>query len=157
VVDRGWDLVTANRAALRILTDGIPPALLEPRPNALRVALHPEGLAARIENLAEWAHHLLARLDRQISVMPAPDLVALAEELRVYPNVPRLVEPTGLVERLFVPLVLQHRGNRLSLLSTIATFGTAVDITIAELAIESFFPADAATARVLQEEAAGEN
>ncbi|HEX3539191.1 MAG TPA: helix-turn-helix transcriptional regulator [Acidimicrobiales bacterium] len=159
VVDRRWDLVTANAAALEILTDGVAPALLAPPPNALRVSLHPDGLAGRIENLEEWAQHLLERLDRQVATSGARDLRDLARELRSYPNMASLARPgaeggvvqTGeLAERLFVPLVLRHRGRRLRLFSTVATFGTALDITIAELAIESFFPADAETAAALE-------
>jgi transcriptional regulator with XRE-family HTH domain len=150
VVDRRWDLVTANDSALRILTEGVAPDLLAPRPNALRVTLHPDGLAPRIENLAEWAGHLLERLDRQIAVSGAPDLVALAAELRSYPHMPTQAPATELADRLFVPLVLRHRDRRLGLFSTVATFGTALDITLAELAIESFFPADDATAEALR-------
>lgn len=158
VVDRRWDLVTANVAAMEILTDGVAPALLAPRPNALRVSLHPDGLAARIENLEEWAQHLLERLDRQVATSGASDLRDLAQELRSYPNIAPLSRPGtaaggrggGLAERLFVPLVLRHRGQCLRFFSTVATFGTALDITIAELAIESFFPADADTAAALE-------
>ena len=152
VVDRRWDLVTANDTALRILTAGVSPAVLAPRPNALRVTLHPDGLAPRIENLAEWSSHLLERLDREVAVSGADDLRALADELRSYPGVARDAENGGggLADRLFVPLVLQHEGHVLRFFSTVATFGTALDITIAELAIESFFPADAATAEALR-------
>ncbi len=88
VVDRRWDIVATNDAALRILTDGVSPGLLTPRPNALRVSLHPDGLAPRIENLGEWARHLLERLDRQVAITGAPDLAELAAELRAYSNIP---------------------------------------------------------------------
>ena len=154
VVDRCWDLVTANDSALRILTHGVGAHLLTPRANALRVTLHPDGLAPRIENLAEWAHHLLERLDRQVAATGAPELADLARELRAYPNLPdgsdpRERRPSTVADRLFVPLVLRHRDRRLRFFSTIAAFGTALDITIAELAIESFFPADAETSAAL--------
>jgi transcriptional regulator with XRE-family HTH domain len=152
VVDRRWDLVSANQAALALLAGGVDPSLLAPPANALRVSLHPDGLAPRIENLEEYAGHLLSRLDRQVAASGDRELAGLAEELRGYPGVPG---PTGRPHdpgsALFVPLVLRTvEGSRLAFFSTIATFGTALDITVAELAIESFFPADAATASVLR-------
>ncbi len=149
VVDRRWDLVTANDAALDLLTQGVSTALLAPPSNALRVSLHPDGMAPRIVNFAEWAVHLLERLGRQIAVTCDPDLGALAEGLRTYPGVVADREPVDLVNRLFVPLVLRHSGRELRFFSTICTFSTALDITIAEPAIESFFPADAATTDAL--------
>lgn len=149
VVDRQWELVTANAPALGILTDGVAPELLAPPVNALRVSLHPEGLAKRIVNFLQWAEHLLERLERQIAVSRAPDLVALAEELRTYPGIGSASRPSDLAGRLFVPLVLRHAGQELRFFSTVSTFGTALDITVAELAIESFFPADEATSRAL--------
>lgn len=149
VVDRRWELVTANGAALAMLTAGVAPELLAPLVNALRVSLHPDGMAGRIANFTQWAEHLLARLDRQIAVTRAADLVVLAEELRAYPGVGPTSRSTDVAERLFVPLVLSHAGQELRFFSTVATFGTAVDITVAELAIESFFPADEDTARFL--------
>lgn len=149
VVDRRWDLVTANDAALDVLTEGVSTVLLAPPTNALRVSLHPDGMAPRIVNFAEWSTHLLERLHRQIAASGDPDLGALAEELRTYPGVASDHPTDDLVNRLFVPLVLRHRGRELRFFSTIATFGTALDITIAELAIESFFPADAATTDAL--------
>lgn len=150
VVDRRWDIVTANDAALDLLTEGVAAALLAPPANALRVSLHPDGIAPRIVNLAEWARHILERLDRQIAVSADLDLTALAEELRTYPGVTPPSRPSDdLASRLFVPLVIRHSGRKLRFFSTITTFGTALDITVAELAIESFFPADIATADAL--------
>ena len=149
VVDRRWDLVTANAAALSILTHGVSPDLLAGRINALRLTLHPEGLAPRIANLTEWAEHLLERLDRQIAVTGDPELVRLVEELCSYPGVHRARGSSDLASRLFVPLVLRHGPEELRLFSTVATFGTALDVTIAELSIEAFFPADATTAAAL--------
>lgn len=151
VVDRRWDVLLANDAALGVLTAAVKPELLHPRPNALRVALHPDGLASCIDNFAEWSGHLLERLDRQITASGAPDLVALAQELRTYPGVPATVRSSPVADRLFVPLVLRQGDRRLRFFSTIATFGTALDVTIAELAIESFFPADADTAAALRD------
>jgi transcriptional regulator with XRE-family HTH domain len=152
VVDRRWDLVSANVPAMSILTDGVAAELLEPPVNALRVCLHPGGLAPRIVNLAEYSNHLLTRLHRQVVVSPDHQLVALADELRGYPGVvdtPHVRPDTAAM--LFVPLVLRTDGGELRFFSTVATFGTALDITVAELAIESFFPADEATATALRD------
>jgi len=152
VVDRRWALVSANRAALAILTDRVAPELLDPPVNALRVSLHPDGLAPRIANLAEYSSHLLTRLHRQAAVSADPDLIALGEELRRYPGVsdgPSAAADTASL--LFVPLVLRASDDsELTFFSTLATFGTALDITVAELAIESFFPADERTGAALQ-------
>jgi len=152
VIDRRWDLVSANASALRIMTEGVAAELLTPPINVLRMSLHPEGMAPRIANLAEFSAHLLERLDRQVASTADAELEALYDELRQFPGVhqrsPAPAEPASL---LFVPLVLRVRGGgELSFVSTVATFGTALDITMAELAIESFFPADAATAAALQ-------
>jgi transcriptional regulator with XRE-family HTH domain len=150
IVDRRWDLVSANDAALTVLTDGVDPALLSGSVNALRVSLHPDGMAPRITNLAEYSAHLLTRLHRQASLSGDHDLFALHEELRSYPGV--VDDPTASgdpASMLFVPLVLRPPagvdGPELTFFSTLATFGTALDITLAELAIESFFPGDAVT------------
>ena len=153
IVDRRWDLVAANDAALRVLTDGVDPSLLEGRINALRVSLHPDGMAPRIANLAEYSAHLLTRLHRQAALSGDRDLFALHEELRAYPGV--VDDPTAAGDpaaMLFVPLVLRRPGgDDLTFFSTLATFGTALDITLAELAIESFFPGDAATEAALRD------
>jgi transcriptional regulator with XRE-family HTH domain len=152
VVDRRWDLVTANASALAILTDGVDPTLLAPPANTLRVSLHPDGLAPRIGNLAEYSAHLLERLHRQTVASADPELLALHDELRRYPGVSdEPAPPFDAAAMLFVPLVLRAGAAQLSFFSTLATFGTAVDITVAELAIESFFPADEATAAALHE------
>ena len=154
VVDRRWDLVAANAPALMILTDGVAPALLAPPANALRVSLHPDGLGPRIRNLGPYGAHILQRLHRQ-AVLSADDaLVALGDELRSYPGVDDAVAtthvPSDPVSALFVPLELEFRGTTLTFFSTMSAFGTALDVTIAELSIESFFPADAATADALR-------
>ncbi|HZA78654.1 MAG TPA: helix-turn-helix transcriptional regulator [Acidimicrobiales bacterium] len=154
VVDRHWNLVTANQTALTILSDGVDPELLGPRANALRVCLHPDGLAPRIVNLAQYSAHLIERLDRLAAASADPELLSLRDELRRYPGVAE-GHPGGsdTASRLFVPLVLRDRDGSgdgdLTFFSTIATFGTAHDITVAELAIESFFPADGHTSAVL--------
>jgi transcriptional regulator with XRE-family HTH domain len=147
IVDRLWNLVTANDAALSLFASGVAAHLLEPPVNVIRLGLHPDGLAPRMRNLAELAEHLLVRLQRQLAVAPDPDLEALFEEVLTYPGVtprsPVVSDPTTL---LFVPMELVTvDGQELSMFSTLATFGTALDITLAELSIESFFPADATT------------
>jgi transcriptional regulator with XRE-family HTH domain len=152
VVDRRWDIVAANRPALAIVSAGVVPELLAPPVNALRISLHPRGLAPRIVNLAEYSAHLLHRLHRQAVLAGDASLVALAEELRAYPGVREAQAPAdGPAAMLFVPLVLQvSPKERLTFFSTLATFGTALDVTLAELAIEAFFPADEATASALR-------
>jgi transcriptional regulator with XRE-family HTH domain len=154
VVDGRWNLGAANRPALAILADGVAAGLLEPPANALRLSLHPDGLAPRIANLPEYSAHLLDRLRRQAAASGDPQLAELYEELRAYPGVHEDPPPADPASRLFVPLVLRSGGSELTFFSTVATFGTALDITLAELAIESFFPADERTAAALQERAA---
>jgi hypothetical protein len=150
VVDRGWNLVDAN-ASLALFTTGVDPALLATPTNVLRVSLHPDGMAPRIVNLGEWRGHLLGRLRRQIALTAAPDLTDLYDELRAYPcDQPEpgieLPGPADIV----VPLRIRSDGRELAFFSTVATFGTPLDITVAELAIESFFPADPETATFLR-------
>jgi transcriptional regulator with XRE-family HTH domain len=150
-VDRQWELVGANAPALALLSDGVAPALLEPPVNTLRVSLHPDGLAPRIANLAEYSAHLLTRLRREAVLSGDPALSALHEELAGYPGVDdgsqAVHDPSA---ALFVPLRLTVPDGELTFFSTIATFGTALDVTVAELAIESFFPADEPTAAALR-------
>jgi transcriptional regulator with XRE-family HTH domain len=146
VVDRWWEMVAAN-SGIAFITEGVAPELLEPPVNVMRVALHPDGMAPRIVNLGEWRAHLLERMRHQVAVTADAALTALYEELSGYPgpeNGPSV--DTGI----FVPLVVRIGDRELRFFSTLATFGTAVDITVAELAIESFFPADAATAEALR-------
>jgi transcriptional regulator with XRE-family HTH domain len=155
VVDRHWNLVAANQPALAIMSNGVDPALLAPPANTLRVCLHPGGLAARIANLAQYGAHLLDRLDRLIAASGDAELATLREELASYLGAtdgepaPGMTPGPDTAARLFVPLVLRAPGGDLTFFSTIATFGTAHDITVAELAIESFFPADQHTAATL--------
>jgi transcriptional regulator with XRE-family HTH domain len=148
VVDRHWELVAANRG-LSIFTAGVAPHLLEPPANALRISLHPEGMAPRINNLGEWRAHTLRRLERQLRLTGDPAVSGLIEELSSYPG----PDPADVPESehdVFVPLrVRGPKDEELSFFGTIATFGTAVDVTVAELSIESFFPADATTIAAL--------
>jgi transcriptional regulator with XRE-family HTH domain len=147
VVDRSWNMVAAN-AGLGLLVEGVAPELMEPPVNLLRVGLHPDGVAPRIVNLAEWRAHLLDRLRRQVERIGAPELQALHDELSGYPGDDADVGPSN---DIFVPLRIRTRLGELSFFSTVATFGAAVDITVAELGIESFFPADAATGEAMRE------
>jgi hypothetical protein len=150
VVDQRWDLVSANSSAMAVMTEGVAPHLLRGRVNTLRVSLHPDGLAPRIVNLAEYSAHLITRLQRQAAVAGDRALTELADELRGYPGVGAPAVAPEPADLLFVPLRLRTGEGELRFFSTIATFGTALDVTLAELAIESFFPADAETAALLQ-------
>jgi transcriptional regulator with XRE-family HTH domain len=146
VVDRWWDLAAAN-ASVAMFTNLAAPHLLEPPVNALRVTLHPEGMAPYIVNLPEWRAHLLDRLRRQVAVTSDERLAALYAEVAEYPGGEEALPAHD--PGIAVPLRITIDGAELAFFSTIATFGTAVDITLAELAIESFFPADEPTAQAL--------
>jgi transcriptional regulator with XRE-family HTH domain len=150
VVDRGWDLVSANEPATTLLTEGVADELLVPPVNAMRIALHPRGLAPRIVNFGEWSAHLVDQVRREARLFGDRRLAELHDEMCGYPDVNRSPEPADPARRLFVPLHLRTDDGVLAFFSTLATFGTARDVTIEELAIESFFPADAATAAVLR-------
>lgn len=146
VVDRHWNLVLAN-AAVALLTEGVAQDLLEQPANALRATLHPDGMAPRILNFDEWSAQLLHRLRREIEATGDPELQALLAEVLEYPGV--RVEPPALevaaVAQILVPLDLRYGTSRLSFFGTVTTFGTPADITLAELSVEAFYPADAAT------------
>jgi transcriptional regulator with XRE-family HTH domain len=145
VVDRHWELITANRG-LGLLTEGVEPQLLEPPANAMRIALHPEGMAPRIVNFGEWRAHILHRIERQSRLTGEAAMAELADELGGYRGPADGAVPAP-EHDVFMPLVLRGlAGEELSFFSTVATFGTAVDVTVAELSIESFFPADDVTA-----------
>lgn len=146
-VDRHWTLLSANRAFAPLLA-GIDPAMLAPPVNVLRLSLHPQGAAPRILNLPEWRTHILARLRRQVEVSADPALLALLDELRAYPA-PAAAQPVD-TSGVAVPLRLAMPGGTLSFLSTTMVFGTPVDITLAELTIEAFFPADGETAAAMR-------
>ncbi len=149
-VDRHWNLVAANRA-VPLFLEGIDPSLLEPPVNVLRTGLHPKGLAPRIANLPEWRAHLLARLRRQVEATADGALSALLAELSSYPaGVGATEAPSHDYGGVVVPLRLRTAEGVLDFFSTITIFGTPVDVTLAELALEAFFPADAATAEALR-------
>ncbi len=145
IVDRQWEIVSSNGPA-RMLLEGVSADLVAPPANALRITLHPDGMAPRILNFAEWSGHLLTRLRRQALLSQDPALAELERELLGYPGVEQSSGLAELEEMLFVPLRLRLPNDQvLSMFSTLATFGTALDITLEELSIESFFPADEAT------------
>jgi transcriptional regulator with XRE-family HTH domain len=153
-VDRHWMLLQANAAVGRLLA-GVAPALLAPPVNVLKLSLHPAGLAPRIANLAEWRAHLLARLGEQIAAGADAGLIALREELLALGGDDAAAEPGAPgPAAIVVPLRLRVPGGELSLISTTTVFGTPVAVALSELAIESFFPADAATAEALRRLAA---
>ncbi len=152
VVDRWWNLLLANRP-VGLLLSGVAAHLLVPPVNVLRVSLHPEGLATRITNFDEWSGHLLSRLHREVTTTADPAPASLYDELSALPSVNRLEPqiPHGDgAGRLMVTLRLETLLGDLAFFSTVATFGTAVDITLAELSIETFFPAEPATANALR-------
>jgi transcriptional regulator with XRE-family HTH domain len=148
-VDRQWNVIAANRAVAPLL-EGVAENLLAGPVNVMRLALHPEGLAPRIANLAEWRAHLIGRLRREIELTADAGLEILLAELSSYPAPPasdrRPVDFGGVA----VPLQLITPDGVLSLISTTTVFGTPVDVNLSELALETFFPADAATAEVLR-------
>src|SRR5882762_5002542 len=149
--DRHWNLVSANRMVAPLL-DGVPERLLEQPFNILRLAFHPEALAPRTVNLAEWSSHLLERLHRQCEATADPELLKLYQELKAYP-MPARSGPLS-SDNVAIPFKLRRNDEVLSFISTTMIFGTPVDITLSELALETFFPADELTARRMREMAA---
>lgn len=146
VIGGNWDLIAANEA-IDALTAGASPWLLEPPVNVLRLSLHPEGMAPRIRNLGQWRAHLLSRLERQIDADGCPELQNLLDELNSYPGETEKSHDTS---SLLVPLRIEANGEELSLFSTTTVFGTPQEITVSELAIESFYPADPRTTDLLR-------
>ncbi|MFF9795900.1 helix-turn-helix domain-containing protein [Streptomyces rochei] len=150
VVDATYRVLAANRGILMLL-DGLPEHLLQPPVNAMRLTLHPEGLAPRIRNLREWRGHLLEQMRRQIALHRSEPLRALYEEVAAYP-VPESgagEEPAEPVPYFALPMQIEHEGRTLSFISSISTFNTPMDVTVAELAIETLLPADPATVKCL--------
>jgi transcriptional regulator with XRE-family HTH domain len=142
--DRHWNLVTANRMVAPLL-EGIPERLLGQPLNILRLAFHPEALAPRTVNLAEWCGHLLERLHRQCEATADPELIRLYNDLKGHP-IPARAGPLPPDNNVAIPLKLRHNGEVLSFISTTMVFGTPVDVTLSELALETFFPVDDLTA-----------
>jgi transcriptional regulator with XRE-family HTH domain len=143
-VDRHWTMLAYNPAVGALLA-GIAPELLEPPVNVLRLSLHPRGLAQRIVNLAEWKRHVVERLRHQVAESGDPVLEDLLAELRHLPA-PASSAPASPVNAVAVPLILDSPAGRLTFLSITSLFGTPIEVTMSELAIESFFPADQETA-----------
>ncbi|WP_328492985.1 helix-turn-helix transcriptional regulator [Streptomyces sp. NBC_00414] len=172
VVDATYNVVAANRGILMLL-GSVPEHLLAPPLNAMRLTLHPEGLAPRIRNLREWRGHLLAQMERDIALRRSEPLRALYEEVAAYPAPPTPAppapptpapsgpcspagdsvtldeEPAEPVPYFALPMVIEHEGRLLSFISSISTFNTPMDVTVAELAIETLLPADPATVKYL--------
>jgi transcriptional regulator with XRE-family HTH domain len=147
VVDRFGDLVAAN-GAFDVLTEGVSAQLLAPPVNVYRLALHPRGMAPRIANFGQWSFHVVDRLQQELLHNPSERLARLHEELAGY--VPDRVVPTDHLG-FAVPVRLRSSRGELNLLTTVTTFATAVDVTLAELKLEAFLPADEATVVALRE------
>lgn len=148
-IDRRWTMVAANAAVAPLLAGVVDQSLLEPPVNVLRLSLHPGGLAAVIANLGEWRCHLLDRLRHQIGLTGDPALIRLLSELESFPVEADACAAAQDYAGVATPLRLRTPAGILSFLSTTTVFGTPVDITLSELAVEAFFPADDATTRLL--------
>lgn len=152
-VDGAYQVVAANRA-VSLLLDGVAEDLLVPPLNAMRLTLHPRGMAPRIRNYGQWRAHLLHQMERQLAVLRSAPLRAVYEEVSAYPppDVPGEGRTDdGPAAPFALPLVLEHDGRTLSFISAISTFNTPMDVTVSELALETFLPADAETAAYLRE------
>lgn len=149
-LDRCWNVLEAN-AGIALLAEGVAPELLAPPMNVMRASLHPDGLAPRIINLGEWRGHLLSRLRRQIAVTADKELTVLYDEVSSYPGAGSgTATPPASAGDIAVPLRILLGGRELAFISTVTMFGTPLDVTVAELTIETFLPADAATSAALQ-------
>ncbi|WP_328731165.1 helix-turn-helix transcriptional regulator [Streptomyces caniferus] len=151
VVDGTYDVQAANRG-ITMLLEGLSPALLRPPLNAMRLTMHPDGLAPRIRNYREWRSHLLAQMERQLALMRSSPLRALYDEVSAYPLPPGGRETAAFGEHapFALPMMIEHHDTVLSFISTIATFNTPMDVTVSELAVETFLPADPETAAYLR-------
>lgn len=155
-VDSAWTLVASN-SALGVLLDGVDPELLQPPVSCMQLALHPGGMAPRILNLAEWRSHLIHRLERQLALSGDERVADLLDEVLAYPGPPLADHAPSATGDVMISLRLASEDHgELSFFSTVTTFGTAADITVSELSIEAFFPADARTAATLTALAAAE-
>ena len=150
-IDRHWTLVASNNA-LPELYERVSPALLRPPVNGLRLTLHPDGLAPQITNLVEWRAHLLARLRHQIDLTADPVLIDLLREVTQYPAPPASVatHAPDLAHAAAVPFRVSVNRGVLDFFSTTTVFGTPVDVTLSELALECFYPANAQTAALVR-------
>ncbi|UUU26099.1 helix-turn-helix domain-containing protein [Streptomyces sp. DSM 40750] len=155
VMNATYDVMAANRG-IAMLLDGVPESLLVPPLNAMRLTLHPEGLAPRIQNLRAWRGHLLEQMERQVALHRSKPLRTLYEEVAGYPLPPGTPDaepgegPGAEASTYFaLPMRIEHEGRVLSFISSVSTFNTPMDVTVSELAIETFLPADPATVKYL--------
>jgi len=151
-VDGAWNIVRSNCAA-SLLVDGVSQALLVPPMNVYRVSLHPDGMRARVSNFDAYAAAMVSQLRREANASGRADLMALLREVEGYPGIRALPRPTLETTDVTIPLRLRTPDGELAFITTIATFGTPLNVTVAELAIESFFPANAATAALIRSRA----
>jgi transcriptional regulator with XRE-family HTH domain len=153
-VDRHWTLMAANEAAKNILLAGANPSLLSPPVNMLRLCLHPKGFTPQVMNYSEWRKGILKYLQRQVAATADAILMELLDELRTYPkpDTARDEIPTAETANsgISIPLRLMKKEGELSFIGTVTVFGTPIDVTLSELAIESFFPADQQTEDILR-------
>ncbi|MCR4268391.1 helix-turn-helix domain-containing protein [Nitratireductor sp. ZSWI3] len=155
-IDRHWRMVAANGAIAPLLAGVRDAELMKPPVNVLRLSLHPDGLASSIVNFSAWRAHVLERLRHLNDQVADPALAALERELAAYPVPHGAPKPRPReTDAIAVPLRLRLGTEDLSFITTTTVFGTPLDVTLSELAIESFFPADAATAAYLQKMAQG--
>jgi transcriptional regulator with XRE-family HTH domain len=147
-VDRSWNMIAANTPVMTLIA-GVDPALLQPPVNVLRLSLHPKGMAPRIVNLAEWRHHLIERTRRQARLTRDPALDALLKEITAYPA-PADKVTTQPEDEVAIPLRLQTPHGVLTFFSTVTVFGTPVEITLSEISLEAFYPADETTTAALK-------
>jgi len=149
-VDRRWNVVLSNRALPRLYA-GVSPELLQPPINAMRLTLHPFGLAPRIVNLAEWRHHVIMVLRQQVETRADSAIQALLTEIMTYPAPPDSVatDREDGAHRYATPLQIATEAGVVSFLNTTTVFGTPTDITLSELALEMLFPADAETVEIV--------
>jgi transcriptional regulator with XRE-family HTH domain len=156
VIDRFWNVVSSNQAAM-LLLDGVSPEAMRPPLNVFRLCLHPDGLAAATRNFEQWSGYLLGQLHRAALVTGDAGLAGLADEVAGYPNLDGLADwrrsAAPREPSLLVPWELERSGQRLSLFGTITTFGTPQDVTLDELAVELFYPADEQSEVFLREAA----
>lgn len=149
-VDRHWRMVAANKT-VPLLLEEVAPELLAPPVNVLRLSLHPHGLAQKIVNLHEWREHILARLKKQADDTADFGLEELLKELSAYQTPRKRSEKSSEIQaNIIVPLRLESKFGTLSFISTTTVFGTPVDVTVSEIALETFFPADEATAEIFR-------
>ncbi|MEU9122228.1 helix-turn-helix transcriptional regulator [Streptomyces sp. NPDC048506] len=154
VVDGVYNVQAANRG-ISMLLEGIAPSLLRPPLNAMRITMHPDGLAPRIRNYREWRSHLMHQMERQLALARSAPLRALYDEVTGYPLPPGGRERASVAGHapFALPMVIEHDGTVLSFISTIATFNTPMDVTVSELAVETFLPADPETVAYLRKPA----